>query len=102
MLTRGDRSCPPKSTTKTSGPAKRSKAAVRDLIPSAKASESKLDTLVRLLGQPAGATLAELTAATGWQAHSVRGALSGSLKKKGHSIVSQKAEGERRYRIGAS
>ena len=42
-----------------------------------------------------------LVAATGWQAHSVRGALAGSLKRKGHAIISEKVDGERRYRIGA-
>ena len=51
--------------------------------------------------RPEGASLAELVAATGWQAHSVRGALAGSLKRKGHAIVSEKLDGERRYRIGA-
>lgn len=42
----------------------------------------KLTLLMTLIGRPGGATLAELVAATGWQAHSVRGALSGTLKKK--------------------
>ena len=40
-------------------------------------------------------------AATGWQAHSVRGALAGSLNRKGHAMVSEKLAGERRYRMGA-
>lgn len=91
-----------KSVRKTSRLTAKSKPAANDPKPMGASSESKLDTLVRLLGQPAGATLAELTAATGWQAHSIRGALSGSLKKKGHSIVSQKTDGERRYRIEAA
>ncbi|MCB1372019.1 MAG: DUF3489 domain-containing protein, partial [Rhodobacteraceae bacterium] len=33
--------------------------------------------------------------------HSVRGAMAGALKKKGHVISSEKQEGVRRYRIGA-
>lgn len=61
---------------------------------------SKLDLIVSQLTQPGGASLAELVTATGWQAHSVRGALAGSLKKKGHAIVSEKVDGERRYRVG--
>jgi hypothetical protein len=61
---------------------------------------SKLDLIVAHLTRPDGASLADLVAATGWQAHSVRGALAGSLKKKGHAIVSKKVDGERRYRIG--
>jgi Protein of unknown function (DUF3489) len=53
---------------------------------------SKLDLMVSLLMRPEGASLAELATATGWQTHSVRGALAGSLKKKGHRIVSQKSD----------
>lgn len=61
---------------------------------------SKLDLLIKLLSRPKGASLADLVTATGWQAHSVRGALAGSLKKKGHTILSEKTEGgTRRYRI---
>jgi hypothetical protein len=37
--------------------------------------------------------------ATGWQQHSVRGALAGALKKRGHTINSDKVDGVRRYRI---
>jgi hypothetical protein len=37
-------------------------------------------------------------AATGWQAHSVRGALAGSLKKKGILVESAKTDGRRVYR----
>jgi hypothetical protein len=62
----------------------------------------KLGTLVSLLGRPDGARIDEMTAATGWQAHSVRGAISGSLKKKlGLNITSEKAEAGRVYRIPA-
>ena len=71
------------------------------LRPSPAATPSKLEQIVALLSRPEGASLAELVAATGWQAHSVRGALAGSLKRKGHAILSEKVDGERRYRIGA-
>jgi hypothetical protein len=63
------------------------------------AGTSKLDTLVELLRRPTGASIQDLAAATGWQTHSVRGALAGTLKKKGHSINSEMVEGVRRYRI---
>ena len=63
------------------------------------AGTSKLDRLVSLLRTPSGATVAELAAATAWQNHSVRGALAGTLKKKGHSITSEVINGVRRYRI---
>ena len=47
-----------------------------------------------------GATLGELQDATGWRAHSVRGALAGALKKKhGLTILSTKTEGVRRYSV---
>ncbi|MCB1498644.1 MAG: DUF3489 domain-containing protein [Bauldia sp.] len=52
-----------------------------------------------MLRRPNGATLADLVTATGWQAHSVRGALAGSLKKKGYIIISEKTDSVRRYRI---
>ena len=79
------------STPKTVSRAKASSTKVAGI--------SKLDTLVKLLRQPNGATIRELAAATTWQAHSVRGALAGTLKKKGHSITSDVVEGVRRYRI---
>lgn len=58
---------------------------------------SKLDQLSALLVREGGATIAELTAATGWQQHSVRGALAGALKKRGLTITSSKDDGARRY-----
>ena len=66
----------------------------------AQLSTSKLDRLVALLRAPEGATLPELASATGWQVHSVRGAMAGALRKKGHCVISEKAAGGlRRYRI---
>jgi Protein of unknown function (DUF3489) len=87
------------TTEKTRRGRRRTRAALP--VPTAAGSPSKLDAIVALLARPDGASLAELVAATGWQAHSVRGALAGSLKRKGHAIVSEKVAGERRYRIGA-
>jgi Protein of unknown function (DUF3489) len=57
--------------------------------------------LARLQGED-GATIAELAEATGWQAHTVRGALSGVIAKKlGHTVISEKVEGRGRvYRVG--
>jgi len=50
---------------------------------------------------PGGATIAQMVASTGWQAHSVRGAISGMLRKKlGLSVVlARNDSGERAYRV---
>ena len=63
---------------------------------------SRLDQLAVMLGEIKGASLAEMVVATGWQPHSVRGALAGALKKRGHVIVSVKADGVRRYAIATA
>lgn len=63
---------------------------------------SKLDQLATALGRANGATLEEMTSLTGWQAHSVRGAMAGALKKRGLQVNSAKDDGVRRYRIGAA
>jgi hypothetical protein len=57
--------------------------------------------MINMLRRREGATLAQLGKAFGWQPHSVRGALSGSLKKKLKlKVVSERPEGgERVYRI---
>lgn len=60
---------------------------------------SRLDQLQNLLTRELGASIAEMMDATGWQAHSIRGAMAGTLKKKrGLVISSDKVEGLRRYR----
>jgi hypothetical protein len=62
---------------------------------------SKQAQMIELLKRPDGATLNQLIEATGWQAHTVRGAMAGALKKKlGLNIESEKTYGqERKYRI---
>ncbi|MDP8988941.1 MAG: DUF3489 domain-containing protein [Acidobacteriota bacterium] len=64
---------------------------------------SKAAKILDLLKRADGATLAELMKATGWQAHSVRGFLSGTVSKKlGLAVTSTKVEdGERTYSIKA-
>lgn len=58
---------------------------------------TKQATLIAMLAAPSGATVAEIMAATGWLAHTVRGAMAGSLKKKlGMQIDSAKEEGRGR------
>lgn len=62
---------------------------------------SKKAIVLDMLRRPEGATLADIQSATGWQAHSVRGFISGGLSKKmGIKIESFKSDsGDRAYRI---
>ena len=62
---------------------------------------TKHDRILTLLSRREGATIPEMMEASGWQQHSVRGFLAGTVKKKlGFPLTSSKAEGElRRYRI---
>ena len=62
---------------------------------------TKQALLIDLLRAKGGATIVDIIAATGWQAHSVRGAISGTLKKKlGLTVTSEPVEGRGRvYRI---
>jgi hypothetical protein len=64
---------------------------------------TKQALLIDLLTRKKGATIDEAVEATGWQPHSVRGAISGTLKKKlGLAVTSEKpGDGPRRYRIAA-
>jgi hypothetical protein len=68
------------------------------------ARSTKTERALALLRRPKGVTIAELGKATGWQRHSVRGFISGTLKKrKGLEILSAKDDnGLRRYRVAAS
>lgn len=70
-----------------------------DPTPVTKSSKqpSKLNQVEALLLAPKGTTIAEIMAATGWQQHSVRGAMAGALKKRGLTIISDKVDSLRRY-----
>jgi hypothetical protein len=60
----------------------------------------KIATITALLRRPKGASIEDLVKATGWQAHSVRGAISGAIKKKlGLNVTSEKTGTVRLYRI---
>lgn len=63
---------------------------------------SKLDQVEALLKRDGGASVCEIMELTGWQQHSVRGAMAGALKKRGLVITSEKVGSERRYCIGAA
>lgn len=59
---------------------------------------TKQSQLIELLQRDGGATTAELASALKWLPHTTRAALTG-LRKKGHAVVSEKVNGETRYRI---
>lgn len=69
--------------------------------PAAKGKGTKAEAIVALLNRKGGASLTDLQKATGWQPHSVRGFLSGTVRKRmGLNLESTKsAEGERRYAL---
>ena len=84
---------PPKTETQASSKPEKKARAARE--------GSKTDQVVELMKRSGGVTLKELMAATNWQAHSVRGFISGTLgKKMGLTVTSAKREdGERVYSL---
>ena len=63
---------------------------------------TKQAQIIAMMQRPEGASIAEIVAATWWQSHTARGAISGALKKKlGLPIAAEKVEGRGTvYRIG--
>ncbi|MEM7461498.1 MAG: DUF3489 domain-containing protein [Pseudomonadota bacterium] len=63
--------------------------------------QTKTDRLLKLLASKRGATIEQLQEASGWQAHSIRGFLSGTVKKRLGLAVENEPDknGVRRYRI---
>jgi DNA-binding MarR family transcriptional regulator len=59
---------------------------------------TKQSQVIAMLRMEGGTTLAAIVEATGWQAHTVRAALTG-LRKKNHAIERSSVDGETRYRI---
>jgi hypothetical protein len=84
----------PKPRTPRSAPAEAKKVAAKH--------QSKAEKVVALLKRDAGATLEEMMKATGWQKHSVRGFMAGTLKNRhGLTAISEKTEAGRVYRVAA-
>jgi len=65
-----------------------------DTAPKRGREHSKQALVIEMLKRPEGATIAQISEATGWQHHTIRGTFAGALKKKlGLNIVSEKIEG---------
>ncbi|HEX3365790.1 DUF3489 domain-containing protein [Phenylobacterium sp.] len=87
------------TTKKTRAPA--AAPATEQVSPEAKAPrETRSQTLVALMRVEAGATAADLGAAIGWQVHSIRGFIAGTLKKRTDiTVVAERKDGATRYRV---
>ncbi len=72
-------------------------------LPEITAGLSKQAAIIVLLRRTEGATMDNLVTATGWQQHSVRGVISGVLKKRlGLGVISEMQECGRVYRIAGN
>ena len=80
----------PRSQKKATGAkaGKSAKAGKKRAVRSGGRAQSKGAKILEMIGRAKGATLAEITAAAGWQAHSVRGFISTAGKKHGIKIES--------------
>ena len=101
---RAKRASKAKSAKKAAKPRSKAKKARTPAAAPAKAKSregTKQAELIGLLKRAKGASIAEMAEALGWQAHTVRGAMAGALKKKlGLTIESEKDEKRGRiYRI---
>ena len=94
----GKRSPIPKDVRKLDAPDALTRS---EPIPHTLRPGTKLAAIIDAMRNPGGATIAQMMAGTGWQPHTVRGAISGMVRKRlGDEVVTEKgAGGLRTYRI---
>lgn len=72
----------------------------KSAVKTTSAPGGKLGVIVDMMRRPEGATVAQMSEATDWLPHSVRGALAGAVKKKHRlTVTSEKTDAGRIYRI---
>lgn len=78
-------------------------AAKKDRAPRSRSGDSKADRVIAMLKEPDGASVDEIASAMGWQRHTCRGLISGTIKKKlGLNVVAEKSAARGNvYRITA-
>lgn len=86
------------SQTKAASRAKRTQQPQTNRAPAPKLTRA--DQLIALMRADGGATAQELAAAVGWQVHSVRGFIAGTLKKRSDlTVAAQRMDGVTRYHV---
>ena len=91
-----------KTPTKTKAkPKSRSKKTGSGTTPATQPPKTKAGACLALLRRKEGATIEQLQKVTGWQSHSVRGFLSGKVKKMDGAVLTsdKPADGMRRYHV---
>ena len=78
---------------------KSKKLAVINNTPDTPKSTSKKSHIITMLEHPDGASIQQLQDATGWQSHSVRGALVHLKNKDKQPVTSKVVDGIRRYQL---
>lgn len=93
-----------KASQKRRGTNKKSSKLPRAAVPKSDYAKSKADACLSLLRRTEGAASEQMQKATGWQPHSVRGFLSGKVKKmEGFTLTSEKSDGGAlRYHVKAT
>jgi hypothetical protein len=90
----------PRASSGANKTSSRGKAASPSEQPVEARADTKAARVIALVKQPAGATLKEIMALTGWQPHSVRGFITAHVRQKmNYRVQSFKRGGERVYRI---